>query len=197
MADSNTGKSVQIDGTASGRDGADVERRDAQKAHPGPKRAGQVTINRVSSDGRGRDGTVRRRKAGSTRMKTDPKQRITVIAWIAGQLVIFGGVLAGLIYWTASGGDERVNVVLGLVVVAVWLVFVLWGLTQIALSARKEQRDRDYLTGLVVGCALGVGIMLIVYRLIEGDVVGIGFELVLISSFVIWFAGSQARRRRK
>jgi hypothetical membrane protein len=137
-----------------------------------------------------------RRRYFLARVLTTPKQWTTAIAWIGGQLVVFGGVLAGLIYWTAAG-DERVNLVLGLVVVTSWLAFVLWSLTQIALSARREQRDRDYLTGLVVGCALGVGIMLIVYRLIEGDVVGIGFELVLISSFVIWFAGSQARRRRK
>jgi hypothetical protein len=130
-----------------------------------------------------------------------PKQWITVIAWIVGQLVVFGGVLAGLIYWalpaaaTWAGGD--VEVVLGFILLAAWAAVVLWGLAQIALSARREQGDRDYLTGLVVGCALSGGIMLMFFRHIEADVFGAGFALALISSLFIWAGGREARHRRR
>jgi hypothetical protein len=84
--------------------------------------------------------------------------------------------------------------VLGFILLTAWAALVLWALVQIALSARRDERDRCYLAGLVIGCTLGVGIMLMFFRHIEANVFGLGFVLVLISSLIIWAAGRQLRR---
>jgi hypothetical protein len=60
------------------------------------------------------------------------------------------------------------DTVLGFILLAAWAALLLWAFAQIALSARQDERAQHYLAGLVFGCALGVGIMLMFFRHIHG-----------------------------
>jgi hypothetical protein len=78
----------------------------------------------------------------------------------------------------------------GIAVVTAWAAAVLWGLGQSALSARKGQKwEQAYLAGVVIGCALGAGMMLSVKNELPFDTSGAGFVLALVSGFAIWVFG--------
>lgn len=78
----------------------------------------------------------------------------------------------------------------GSAVLIAWTAAVLWGLGRTALSARKGQVwHQAYLVGLVVGCALGAGMMLAIKNSLPFDTFGAGFLLAAGSGLAIWAFG--------
>jgi hypothetical protein len=85
------------------------------------------------------------------------------------------------------GLSPQLEVLLGVLVLTAWAAAVLWGLGQTALSARKgHEWDRAYLTGVVVGCALGAGVALAIKDILPFDAFGLGFLLAAGGGFAIW-----------
>jgi hypothetical protein len=86
---------------------------------------------------------------------------------------------------------------MGAALLVAWAAFVLWGLGHSFLSARRgKAEDQGYLVGVVVGCVLGVGLMMSFHRdagFFGIHTIGFGFMLAFIAGLLIWARGSAAR----
>jgi hypothetical protein len=84
----------------------------------------------------------------------------------------------------------------GMLVTAVWAALLLWGLVNIALSARRRQMWPAvlYVWGMVGSCAVGIGVVLmfVAKNLLPYDVFGAGFLLAMSGGIVIWAVGYEA-----
>jgi hypothetical protein len=85
-----------------------------------------------------------------------------------------------------------IEIVLGAIVIAIWIAFVLWGVGAIALSAmRKPAKDaaQSCVAGLFAGGALAAGVILFMKNQLPFDVAGLGFVLAAGGGLWIWVLG--------
>jgi hypothetical protein len=78
----------------------------------------------------------------------------------------------------------NIEIILGVIMLAAWAALMLWGLGQSVLSARRRQ-TWDYVVGLIVGCILVAGLMLM-FHPHDASFFGVGFVLALGGTFEIW-----------
>ncbi len=75
---------------------------------------------------------------------------------------------------------------LGAIILAAWAALLLWGLGQTALSAKKGYTSLEYVIGLVTGCVLAAGLVLM-FGPHDASFFGAGFLLALGGTLLIWF----------
>lgn len=84
---------------------------------------------------------------------------------------------------------------IGGTIILAWAAFVVWGLGQTTLAAIRGQKGAsNYLAGLVVGCAPGVGVVFFVKNGLPFDLVGVGFVLALFGTLFNSAIGYNRRR---
>lgn len=80
------------------------------------------------------------------------------------------------------------EIILGTLGLAAWAAAALWGLWRMALSARRQPTGSasSFLSGLLGGCAFGVGMVLCFKNSLPYDLFGPGFILAGAGGLWIW-----------
>ena len=82
---------------------------------------------------------------------------------------------------------------LGAVIIAAWATFVLRGFWRTTVAAKKGRTwERAYLVGLGVGCAFGVGVVLVDKNSLPLDTFVPSVLLAAGGGFAIWAYGGNA-----